>query len=291
MVNLKSMMKLALGLFGTLVLCISCSMRPSNILPPEKMEQVLYDYHIAKGLADQNRYEERYRTSRYVENALSKNGVSIAQFDSSMLWYTRNMPELSKIYKKLTRRFEQQKVEIDSLVKYRFEREFKTEKGDSVDIWPLKRVFRMNGTALNSYVTFSIKRDDNFKKGDYYRFNLRTKYLFNQPDSVKRYHAVAGISLLMDNRESVIKNIPLIGDTIHSIDVFPDSLNRQTSKLQGFFYLPPQGAENILIIDSISLYRMHVEREDNDSEDEAIVNDSIKSDIKKIEPATLKLAD
>ncbi len=277
-----------------LVLLVGCNTRPSHVLSPEKMEEVLYDYHIARGLADQNKYEYRYKTPLYVQGAIEKNGITVAQFDSSLIWYTRHMDDLAKIYKKIAKRFEVEKSDLDSLVTQRFDFVFKSEPGDSVDIWPHDKLLRLTQNRLNNYFKFTINADDNFVEGDYYELSFRSSLLGQKPDSIHTlYPATAGIVVSLENGTNLVRYCSINKDSIYSIKLKPDA-TLKTSKIEGFFYNPPQvdDIENVLLIDSILLYKMHFLKQGAELQNQdSIVSDTSNMEGNDAKNKSLKLKD
>ena len=70
------------------------------------MENLLYDYHVAKSMGDNLPYSENYKKALYINAVFKKYGTTQAAFDSSMVWYTRNTEILSKIYDKVKKTLE-----------------------------------------------------------------------------------------------------------------------------------------------------------------------------------------
>ena len=64
--------------------------RPSGVIPESEMENLLYDYHLAKSMGDNLPYSENYKKALYLDAVFRKHGTTQAVFDSSMVWYTRN---------------------------------------------------------------------------------------------------------------------------------------------------------------------------------------------------------
>ena len=94
---------LALVLIATLL--TGCRLnRPDDVLSPKRMEQFLYDYHLAQAIGQELPKEEKYMSKAYIDWAYQKNGISVDEFNRSLVWYTRNPRELSKIYKHLSNR-------------------------------------------------------------------------------------------------------------------------------------------------------------------------------------------
>ena len=82
---------------------VSCTRRPEYVLSRSKMEDVLTDLHkldgvlMAKGLGFSNERENVY----YYNQLLEKHSVTQAQFDSSLVYYTRKPKIFQKIYLKV----------------------------------------------------------------------------------------------------------------------------------------------------------------------------------------------
>ena len=79
---------------------------PDDVLSPGKMEDILYDYHLADGMAyaEANYDQLGYKKMVYREAALRKHGVTKAEFDSSMVYYYRHTEKLHDIYLNLAKR-------------------------------------------------------------------------------------------------------------------------------------------------------------------------------------------
>ena len=55
--------------------------RPETVFPDAKMENVLYDYHIAKAMGEEVPYNESYKRVLYIESVFKKYGITQADFD------------------------------------------------------------------------------------------------------------------------------------------------------------------------------------------------------------------
>jgi len=83
-----------------MLLASACTYRPSHILSKKKMAAVLYDLHRTDGivLLKGVTYNKDEELKKYYEATLLKHGVTQAQFDSSLVWYTDNPKRFNKIY-------------------------------------------------------------------------------------------------------------------------------------------------------------------------------------------------
>lgn len=88
------------SLFLTIAGC-----RPRGILHSGKMRDVLVDLHKTEALMVVHNYHHGYEEQRayYYAEVLEKHGVTQAEFDSSLVWYTAHPKLFDKIYPKVMR--------------------------------------------------------------------------------------------------------------------------------------------------------------------------------------------
>ena len=90
--------------------------RPKGILSSRKMQNVLYDLHRADAILRQYDLELGHdeALAKYYEVVLEKHGITQAQFDSSLVWYTDHPSRFDKIYPKIEKRC---KADYDEIMK------------------------------------------------------------------------------------------------------------------------------------------------------------------------------
>ena len=92
-----------------LLVCVAMlGCRPRGILSNREMREVLYDLHRADGaiqVAGYN-YSHDQELAGYYKNVLDKHGITQAEFDSSLVWFTDNPQIFNKIYPKVIERLE-----------------------------------------------------------------------------------------------------------------------------------------------------------------------------------------
>lgn len=92
-----------------LLICVAMvGCRPRGVLSGREMREVLYDLHRADGalqVAGYN-YSHDQELAGYYKNILDKHGITQADFDSSLVWYTNNPQIFNKIYPKVLARLE-----------------------------------------------------------------------------------------------------------------------------------------------------------------------------------------
>ena len=89
-------------LLPALLLCLACACtnRPKDVLDMRDMTDVLVDIHTLDGVfasTSYSRFQEEERDA-YYEAILVRHHITKAQFDSSLLWYSRDPKKFEKVY-------------------------------------------------------------------------------------------------------------------------------------------------------------------------------------------------
>lgn len=87
---------------------------PDEYIQPDEFEDILYDFHLADGMANGNgdRADVSYDVTLYRQAVLHKYGITQAEFDSSLVYYMRHADRLHKIYENLSQRFEDEAMAL-----------------------------------------------------------------------------------------------------------------------------------------------------------------------------------
>ena len=120
------------------VLLVQMGCRPRGVLSNNEMREVLYDLHRADGaiqLAGYN-YSHDQEVAGYYKNVLDKHGITQAEFDSSLVWFTDNPQIFNKIYPKVIARLEAD-LEVEKQI-----REAAREKQSATNYTTPKRQLR-----------------------------------------------------------------------------------------------------------------------------------------------------
>ena len=183
------MKRLKSNFFGQIIFVVviillftACNVRPKGVLNQNDMINVLTDLHkldgsmTAKGLP----YDQLDKKNEYYVSVLSKYGITQAEFDSSLVWYSKNPKNFDKLY-------EQVIVQLTDLQK-------NINKGkyhpvDSVElakikvnIWNKRTKYVLTKDSARTHLNFDIP-DHNFMLGDVYI--LRFKQRITPEDSSK----------------------------------------------------------------------------------------------------------
>ena len=149
----------------------SCKKRmPSDVIPPDRMEDILYDYHLAQAVGTEFNGEERYKRELLTDYVFEKHHITEAQFDSSMVWYTRNMEKLDDIYQNLSKRYEDANKNLATL--YQERKQQTTVSGDTVSLWQGKKMYVLTPAALTNRLTFNLTADTTYHQLDRFTWEM-----------------------------------------------------------------------------------------------------------------------
>lgn len=274
-------MKFRWTLIACLALLSSCGKEiPDEIIQPSKMEKVLYDYHLTMGMSDNSKNTEKEARKKYI---FQKHGITAADFDSSMVWYTRESQELMSIYENLNKRFKREYEHVERLLESREEANTRSfASGDTVDVWMKENILWFTKSPLNNRLTFEIKADSTFHPKDAFDWNM--DYYF-----MTEGEAIMGLNVIYEN-DSVIgmtKSITESGP--QSIYLHTDSAYNIKS-LNGFVYVPQnQAKQPNILLHKINLIRYHMpEPTDSLSTDSVSATQEIKKESPKKQPSIRK---
>ena len=81
------------------VLLSACNRIPKEVLPEEKMIDVLVEIHLAEGTFDVHQFAKYSEAKKqYYQYILNKQGVSVKQFDTSISWYVKHLDVYERVY-------------------------------------------------------------------------------------------------------------------------------------------------------------------------------------------------
>lgn len=234
----------------------SCQVkRPKEVLSDAKMENVLYDYHIAKAMGEEVPYSENYKRVLYVESVFKKHGITQADFDTSMVWFTRNPEALTKVYEKVNARLKAERELIEGLIAKRDRKAQKSQPGDSVDVWMESPLYRLTGMPLNNKLLFTLPSDSNFYDRDTLRWSVRFRFHKNPSDSL--YAPLMAMQVLYEKNDTTVSEVrPVREPGVETISLYADTLGK-IKEVRGFIYYPMQESHRPLLADRISLMRYH----------------------------------
>ncbi len=149
----------------------ACSKVPKGILSEKDMQKVLTDMMIAEAMTSTNYQQYREDTTKLAlyQSVFRKYDITQAQYDSSLVWYGRNLDMYVKLYERVS-------VDLDKRIAALGD--IQADAGpssnrDSVDIWPRRNSFVMEPSALFNGVVFDIKPESNYASGSSFVLGVR----------------------------------------------------------------------------------------------------------------------
>lgn len=241
---------------------VSCEVeRPADVIPPEKMEALLYDYHLAQSMESKFAGDE-YEEKLYFNYVFSKHNVTVEEFEHSMEWYTRYPKHLKKIYTQLEERVQ---GEVDAMG----DSKGSLDEGvtlnvaylaaDTAELWTSCRTKMLCATPLNSRLSFGFNTpsDSSFVAGDSLSFSFHAAFTSG---GVRRpgQKAHAGIRLNYEDGTSEGKGVDITETGEYGIAVNRNHESRLAS-MSGFVYYYDEDttARARLVLSNISVKRVH----------------------------------
>ena len=249
---------------------------PKGVIPEKKMEELLYDYHLARAMGENVSYNDNYKKVLYMDYVFEKHGTTEAVFDSSMVWYTRHTEILTGIYERISERLKKNQKEIDRLVAIRDNKATTSLPGDSIDLWLWNHLYALSAHPMNNKVSFTIPSDSNFFDRDTLRWELNYHYLGSQPDSLQA--AIMALQVLYSKDTIISERRRIMESGKQTITLQADTLG-DIKSIKGFvYYLGGKDSLDKLLLNDISLVRYH-------SLDTLLVEktDTVPSEKKKVE--------
>lgn len=210
MFNLQNKLSIRIVfILGFILILCACENRPRGVLSQNNMANVLIDMHlIDASLSEKGLNYSHYSTkASYYNYILKKNGVTQAEFDSSLVWYTKNPKRFENVY-----------IQVNEKLT-RFQKEIRNGKYHPVDTLELGKV---KSNIWNKRVKYALTKDSVRTHLDFeiinYSLMYRDAYVLKflqqvaQEDSSKNQRIVLRIQYENGKTDSVSK--PIYNDSL-----------------------------------------------------------------------------
>lgn len=249
---------------------------PGDILQPEQMEDVLYDYHLSVSMTNNLTIDEFYKKKAFQDYVFKKHHITEAEFDSSMVWYTRHTAELAEIYSRLGERFNKAQDHIAMFLEARSKEQFAFLSGDTVDAWPYRKLLWLSNTPIEKQFVFEITPDSTFYPEDVLKWKANYTFL-------KKGKAVMAINLVYDN-DSITGQSELIEHSGLDSICFSTDSTHLIKTINGYIYLLDDSiSQPNLIVSDLSLMKYHIKNDTTSHH-----RDSLSVSLKKTNDRLLK---
>lgn len=232
---------------GGMALCVvGCTQLPDEVLDKDDMVDLLVDIHKGESVVDIQRgaYSNDSLKKVVKQSILLKHGVTQAQLDSSFVWYGNHIEDYLKIY--------------DEVIKV-LEDELKQSKGstrnapvfaegDSIDVWPMSRTYKLSHGDLVRNIVFDMPKDDTWEKGDNYLLQFK---LLNNRNNAPGIKAV--VYAAYDDGRIELRPSSTVTNGWVRVRLVTDSTRYPSSVFGAITYSPDDGGS--VYLDSVSLVR------------------------------------
>lgn len=265
-----------LVLFMTVVLTGCKPGIPGRYLQMDEMVDILYDYHVADGMVQTNfDSPDSVAMRAYRISILKNHGVTQADFDSSMVYYTRHTRLLQKVYDKIADRLDREAVERGGQAGFTD----LTENADTTNVWKRSTAFVLSPYLATNRMSFEIKADSSFHEGDRMVLDFDAQFLYQ--DGMRDALVVLAITYANDSVEYVNNSIST--SSHYHMQIMNEG--RLTIKaVRGFWMLssdramPTSSATTfkLFVVSNVRLVKMHVSEPVKKPEDGNMSPDSLE---------------
>lgn len=244
---------------------------PSEFIQPDDLEDILYDYHVADGMAfaDGDYSQLSYRRTIYREAALRKHGLTEAEFDSSLVYYYRHADLLHDIYANLEKRLNNEAIALGATANELSQFGGMTSQGDTATVWRNESALMLMPQAPFNIVSFDVKADTAYHAGDKIILNFDSQFIFQ--DGVRDGYALLAVTFSNDSTST--QTMRVTSDQHFSM-IIEDIRRLGIKETKGFIYLGKGNGNKssttlkLLAISNMRLLRMHTKKPVEDGEDE-----------------------
>lgn len=257
-----------------IVLC-SCSSDSQEILSHGKMEDIIYDLHLAQGMADKGDYDKRaMKEAEYRAAVLKKYEITQAEWDSSFTYYCRHADELHEIYNNVAERMRDEIVSLGGEVALNGE----GFSADTANIWNMERNFILVPNEPYNVKSYVIPADSTIKKGDRLTMQFSTQFVYQ--DGMRDVVAVMAVTFQNDSVASETRHATQQGTTSFSIQ---DDQHLGIKKVSGYFIVGsnlndvPSSTVRLASISNVRIVIAHEEKKAEEKVSDKEANDSLKN--------------
>lgn len=244
-------------LVAAAALMVSCKPSvPSEYIQPDDMEDLIYDYHVAQGIAMQQDGSQDYNRRLNFELVLKKHGLTQAQFDSSLVYYYTRADRFQEIYKHVQERLNNEAEKYGAAVS---EGPIKAASlsGDTADVWKGNRALMLLNDRPYHLYQFAQKADTAYRAGDSFMLSMNTTWLMQQGNR----QATVYLAITYAN-DSTVKQYSTVSSS-GNITLRIPYCKERVKEIKGFVMCgmrPSTDDTNslcVLFVNNIQLFRFH----------------------------------
>lgn len=252
-----------IALLLTIVMFSCKPSMPDKYLKPSEMADILFDYHLAEGMQNVLQNNDSIAMRAYELSILNKYGVSKADFDSSLVYYTRHTAMLEKVYDDVVDRLNRESS-LYGGAQIGLNGEF-VNSADTTNVWQSSPSCILSPYAGVNRLSFEIKADSSYHEGDKLMFDFDTQFIYQ--DGMRDALAVLAVTYANDSVE-------VVNSTVSSSAHFHLQINNTGrlkiksvrgfllhNNISSFVSSTSRTTIRLLVVTNIRLIRMHTKAE------------------------------
>ena len=177
----------------------SCDNRSGGIIPSRKMENLLVDMHVLEGsMRATGNYNLSGEESRLYYAALfEKYGVTVADFDSSLVWYTKHPKKFERIYVNVMSRIDSLSSDIRN---GKYHPVDSSALSGEINLWTRATRYVLTKDSARTELSFEIENVE-LLPNDFYTLSFLHRVA--PSDSSRNPHAVLYVNYANDVVDSI----------------------------------------------------------------------------------------
>lgn len=162
-----------------LLTLVSCKpKRPAGVLSESKMEEILFDYHVAQGVSENGSgLDNKLDNETILQSVFKKHGITEAQFDTSMIFYCGDLKKLAAIYNKVDARLERSLEAVGLLAAPKDAYAALSAEGDTANVWEERPFVVVRSNPLENLFAWEQKCDSTWLEGDELMWRFMPRFL------------------------------------------------------------------------------------------------------------------
>ncbi len=249
---------------------------PSGVISPSRMEALLYDYHVAQAMAEESYDSIEELRYVYVQAVFRKHGITEADFDSSMVWYSAHADYLSGIYRRLSARYEAESKAYGTGTSESELYANLSSQGDTANIWTDRVFYVLKPNRIENKIAFSMKADSTFRRGDSFLWRFTPRFVCKEGSRT----GFAAMLVRYADGKVTAAHRRIEGDWNVKMELKADA-KRDIRELYGFVYFPSTDVKvyRMMVVSDVSLIRFHSKRETPVEKDMlTVIGDTLTTD-------------
>ena len=258
--------RIALGVLVALM--VSCDKAPRHVIGEHDMVDLLVDIHQAESLINLAKAAEQsgaFSPEHYgsdsakmllKQSVFMKHHVTAEKFDTSMVWYSKNMAVYTEVYDKVIKRLEDERKDLDVKAgkvvatsrRHKAGRSYK-DFGDTADLWTAGRQLVLTSNLGHSVMPFDFRANQETSLGDKYLLQL------------KSLNGMSGVNAF-DGSTTFVERVAF-KEGWNEFALQTDSL-KKVKRVFGYIKFNVRSQHTVSYVDSIMLLRVHLDRSSYD---------------------------